>query len=80
MRKKVILLTATPVSNDLFDLYNQFTLVTQGDRRLSAAAASAGCRRAIAEDHYTEHFLQAWREAPRLGCPVLPYSTCWRKS
>ena len=32
MRKKVVLLTATPVSNDLFDLYNQFSLITQGDR------------------------------------------------
>ena len=38
MRKKVILLTATPVSNDLFDLYNQFSLITQGDRSYFAAA------------------------------------------
>jgi hypothetical protein len=38
MRKKVILLSATPVSNDLFDLYNQFSLITQGDRSYFAAA------------------------------------------
>jgi superfamily II DNA or RNA helicase len=31
-RKKVILLTATPINNDLFDLYNQFCLITRGDR------------------------------------------------
>jgi hypothetical protein len=38
MRKKVVLPTATPVSNDLFDLYNQFSLITQGDRSYFAAA------------------------------------------
>ena len=31
-RKKIILLTATPINNDLFDLYNQISFVTQGDR------------------------------------------------
>jgi hypothetical protein len=31
-RKKVILLTAAPINNDLFDLYNQLSLVTHGDR------------------------------------------------
>ena len=31
-RKKVILLTATPINNDLFDLYNQLSLITRGDR------------------------------------------------
>ena len=30
-RKKVVLLTATPINNDLMDLYNQLTLVTRGD-------------------------------------------------
>jgi len=29
-RKKIILLTATPINNDLFDLYNQINLLTQG--------------------------------------------------
>jgi superfamily II DNA or RNA helicase len=31
-RKKLILLTATPINNDLLDLYNQIALVTMGDR------------------------------------------------
>lgn len=35
--KKVILLTATPINNDLFDLYNQFSLITRGDRSYFAA-------------------------------------------
>lgn len=38
MRKKVILITATPISNDLFDLYNQFSLITQGNRSYFAAS------------------------------------------
>jgi len=36
-RKKVILLTATPINNDLFDLYNQFCLITRGDRSYFSA-------------------------------------------
>ncbi|MBI2986883.1 MAG: helicase [Deltaproteobacteria bacterium] len=36
-RKKVILLTATPINNDLFDLYSQFSLVTRGDRSYFAS-------------------------------------------
>lgn len=31
-RKKVILLTATPINNDLIDLNNQLSLITRGDR------------------------------------------------
>jgi hypothetical protein len=31
-RKKLILLTATPINNDILDLYNQIALVTMGDR------------------------------------------------
>ncbi len=54
LRKKVILLTATPVSNDLFDLYNQFSLITQGDRSYFAAAGIGDLYR---------YFLQARREA-----------------
>lgn len=37
-RKKIILLTATPINNDLFDLYNQMTLFTRGDRGYFTAA------------------------------------------
>jgi len=36
--KKVILLTATPINNDLMDLYNQLSLVTGGDRSYFAAS------------------------------------------
>jgi hypothetical protein len=32
------LLTATPINNDLFDLYNQLALITRGDRSYFAAA------------------------------------------
>jgi SNF2 family DNA or RNA helicase len=32
LRKKVILLTATPINNDLFDLYHQISLITIGDK------------------------------------------------
>ncbi|MEK7766176.1 MAG: helicase, partial [bacterium] len=37
-RKKVILMSATPVNNDLFDLYHQLALIAQGNR-----AYFAGC-------------------------------------
>lgn len=37
-RKKLILLTATPVNNNIFDLYNQLTLITGGDRSYFAGA------------------------------------------
>ncbi len=53
-RKKVILLTATPVSNDLFDLYNQFSLITQGDRSYFSVAGIGDLYR---------YFLQARRDA-----------------
>jgi SNF2 family DNA or RNA helicase len=36
-RKKLILLTATPINNDLFDLYHQISLFTRGDRGYFAA-------------------------------------------
>lgn len=39
VRKKVILLTATPINNNLFDLYNQLSLITQGDRSYFKACA-----------------------------------------
>ncbi len=37
-RKKLILVTATPINNDIFDLYNQVTLFTGGDRSYFAGA------------------------------------------
>ncbi len=37
-KKKLILMTATPVNNDIFDLYNQITLFTGGDRSYFAGA------------------------------------------
>src|SRR2546423_2121820 len=37
-RKKLILLTATPINNNVFDLYNQVNLLTGGDRSYFAAA------------------------------------------
>src|SRR5207253_8439248 len=37
-RKKLILLTATPINNTVFDLYNQIHLFTGGDRSYFAAA------------------------------------------
>ena len=53
-RKKVTLLTATPVSNDLFDLYNQFSLITQGDRSYFSVAGIGDLYR---------YFLQARRDS-----------------
>jgi superfamily II DNA or RNA helicase len=38
VRKKVILLTATPINNNVFDLYYQIGLITGGDRSYFAAA------------------------------------------
>ncbi|MBZ5563619.1 MAG: helicase [Acidobacteriia bacterium] len=55
-RKKVILLTATPVNNDLFDLYSQFSLITQGDRSYFSTAGIGDLYR---------YFLNARREAHR---------------
>lgn len=37
-RKKLILITATPINNDLFDLYHQISLFSRGDRGYFAAA------------------------------------------
>ncbi len=57
-RKKVILLTATPINNDLFDLYNQLLLITGGDRSYFAAAGIGDLYR---------YFLRARRSARREG-------------
>jgi superfamily II DNA or RNA helicase len=44
-RKKLILLTATPINNDIFDLYNQVNLFTSGDRSFFAAAGIGDLQR-----------------------------------
>jgi len=52
-RKRLILVTATPINNDLMDLYNQLALITQGDRGYFAAAGIGDLYR---------YFLRARRE------------------
>ena len=37
-QKKLILLTARPINNTIFDLYNQITLITRGDRSYFSGA------------------------------------------
>src|SRR2546423_2533674 len=44
-RKKLILLTATPINNNVFDLYNQLNLITGGDRNYFAAAGIGDLQR-----------------------------------
>lgn len=56
VRKKIILLTATPINNDLLDLHNQIALITRGDRSYFAAAGIGDLYR---------HFLHARRQARR---------------
>ena len=41
-RKKIILMTATPINNNIFDLYNQITLFTGNDRGYFAGAGIGG--------------------------------------
>jgi SNF2 family DNA or RNA helicase len=53
MRKKPILLTATPINNDLLDLHHQITLFTRGDLGYFSAAGIGDLRR---------YFLSARRE------------------
>jgi hypothetical protein len=53
-RKKLMLLTATPINNDLFDLYSQITLFTRGDR---------GYFSAIGIGDLYRYFLRARRES-----------------
>ena len=45
MRKKLILLTATPINNDLLDLYQQINLFTRGDLGYFAAAGIGDLRK-----------------------------------
>ena len=56
-RKKVVLLTATPINNDLFDLYNQLRLITQNDLSYFSTCGIGDLRR---------YFLRA-RRASRGG-------------
>ncbi|MCK4374684.1 MAG: DEAD/DEAH box helicase, partial [Candidatus Brocadiae bacterium] len=44
-RKKIVLVTATPINNDLMDLYSQISLVSQGDQGYFAAAGIGDLRR-----------------------------------
>jgi len=48
-QKKVILLTATPINNGVFDLYNQVSLFTRGDERYFAKAGIPYLRRYFIE-------------------------------
>ena len=52
-RKKIILLTATPINNDLLDLYNQISLITMGNRGYFSSCG-------IGDLH--KYFLQARRD------------------
>jgi len=53
-RKKVILLTATPINNDLLDLYNQLRFITQNDKTFFSACGIGDLHR---------YFLRARRES-----------------
>ncbi|MEA3351062.1 MAG: helicase-related protein, partial [Chloroflexota bacterium] len=44
-RKRLILLTATPINNTIFDLYNQIMLFAQGDRTYFSAAGIGDLRK-----------------------------------
>lgn len=57
-RKKLILLTATPINNNIFDLYNQINLFTGNDRTYFASAGIG--------DLY-KYFLAARRESIEQG-------------
>lgn len=57
-RKKIILLTATPINNNIFDLYNQINLFTGNDRTYFASAGIG--------DVY-KYFLAARRESIEQG-------------
>ena len=64
-RKKVILLTATPINNDLFDLYNQLCLVTRGDRSYFASCGIGDLYR---------YFLRARRDSRKNTSAVVLFN------
>jgi superfamily II DNA or RNA helicase len=57
-RKKVILLTATPINNDLLDLYHQLSLITIGDKSHFIGSGIGDLYR---------YFLQARRDSRMAG-------------
>jgi len=57
-RKKLILLTATPINNTIFDLYNQIMIFAQGDRTYFSAAGIGDLRK---------YFLAARRQSEQDG-------------
>ncbi len=57
-RKRLILLTATPINNTIFDLYNQIMLFAQDDRTYFSAAGIGDLR---------TFFLKARRQADKSG-------------
>lgn len=65
LKKKIILLTATPINNDLFDLYQQINLFTGGDRSYFAGAGIGDLYR---------YFLKARREARVEGSTIMLFN------
>jgi superfamily II DNA or RNA helicase len=57
-RKKIILLTATPINNTILDLYYQLMLFAQGDRTYFSAAGIGDLRK---------YFLAARRQSTEVG-------------
>ena len=53
-RKRVILLTATPINNTIFDLYNQLMLIAQNDRGYFSRAGIGDLRRYFLEARQQE--------------------------
>lgn len=61
LRKKIILLTATPINNDLLDLHNQLSFITQGDKSYFTACGIGDVYR---------YFLRARRESRAGGSMI----------
>ena len=76
-RKQVILLTATPINNTIFDLYNQLMLFAQGDRTYFSAAGIGDLRRYFLE---ARRAVLVRRRSPQAAARPRRFSTCWRRS